>query len=155
MNAWSVLCNPSNVEGRLTRDKRKEALTQTMARAKEEQKSRREAEVSLRKEKEDFLFFYPLLNGFIIVSRYPAQERRIGCFSAVRGVKKKREEGRRCGDRNEWVLGARRMNSRRLTVFGYRPDTCQSPASFALARFFFPPAFSLGRRGSATKARCR
>lgn len=154
MNAWSVLCNPSNVEGRLTRDKRKEALTQTMARAKEEQKSRREAGVTSKRKGRLFVFL-PSIKRFYYVSRYPAQERRIGCFSAVRGVKKKREEGRRCGDRNEWVLGARRMNSRRLTVFGYRPDTCQSPASFALARFFFPPAFSLGRRGSATKARCR
>lgn len=154
MNAWSVLCNPSNVEGRLTRDKRKEALTQTMARAKEEQKSRREAGVTSKRKGRLFVFL-PSIKRFYYVSRYPAQERRIGCFSAVRGVKKKREEGRRCGDRNEWVLGARRMNSRRLTMFGYRPDTCQSPASFALARFFFPPAFSLGRRGSATKARCR
>lgn len=77
MNAWSVLCNPSNVEGRLTRDKRKEALTQTMARAKEEQKSRREAEVSLRNEKEDFLFFYPLLNGFIMSPGIPHKKEEL------------------------------------------------------------------------------
>lgn len=48
-----------------------------MARAKEEQKSRREAEVSLRKEKEDFLFFYPLLNGFIMSPGIPHKKEEL------------------------------------------------------------------------------
>jgi hypothetical protein len=70
-----VLCNSSSVEGRLTRDKRKEALTQEMARDEEEKKSRREAEKSLRKRKGRLFVFYPLLNDFIISPGIPHKKK--------------------------------------------------------------------------------
>jgi hypothetical protein len=70
-----VLCNSSSVEGRLTRDKRKEALTQAMARDEEEKKSRREAEKSLRKRKGRLFVFYPLLNDFIISPGIPHKKK--------------------------------------------------------------------------------
>jgi hypothetical protein len=52
-----VLCNSSSVEGRLTRDKRKEALTQAMARDEEQKKVDAKRRSHFEKEKEDFLFF--------------------------------------------------------------------------------------------------
>jgi hypothetical protein len=70
-----VLCNSSSVEGRLTRDKRKEALTQEMARDEEEKKSRLEAEKSLRKRKGRLFVFYPLLNDFIISPGIPHKKK--------------------------------------------------------------------------------
>jgi hypothetical protein len=87
MNAWSVLCNSSSVEGRLTRDKRKEALTQAMAKEEdEEKKNRREAENSLQKRKVRLFLFSPLLNNFIICPGIPHKKKKNRvCFSAVRG----------------------------------------------------------------------